>query len=88
MAGSQTNRESLPCCCCSVLGGHAIAGLSTEEFIALLLRSSLHHVRIFFRLVLSHCSWSLRIAPPTPHMPLPCSQLRCLPALDDIAIPI
>lgn len=66
VAGKQTNRESLPCCCCSVLGGHAIAGLSTEESIALLLRSSLHHVRIFFRLVLSHCPWSLRIAPPHP----------------------
>lgn len=45
-AARPTERHSLPCCC-SVLGGHAIAGLPTEEFIALLLRSSLHHVRFF-----------------------------------------
>lgn len=47
MAGSQTDRETFLALLLPVLGGHAIAGLPTEEFIALLLRSSLHHVRFF-----------------------------------------
>ena len=69
MAGSQTDRDLL-------LGGHAIAGLPTKEFIAL--RSTLHHVRFFVLLFMFSPALSRHCTHPTHAHAMPAA------ALDDI----
>jgi hypothetical protein len=63
VAGSETDRDLL-------LGGHAIAGLPTKEFIVL--RSSLHHVRCSIVHVQSGVVPTLH---PRHTCPIPCPQL-------------
>lgn len=87
VAGSQTDRETFLALLLLSAGRACNRRVTHRGVHRLVVEVESASCTFFFPSCLVPLSMVTSDCTPTPHMPLPCSQLRCLPALDDI-IPI